>query len=68
MTQPHDEKFAGFMRACERAREKNVCSILIDNPLALGDTYDELIQNLSLLAAYGLTLRIISPSHRHERH
>lgn len=51
-------KFAGFIRACEKAKAENAPNIIIARPQALGDTYEEVIESLWRLADARLALLI----------
>ena len=52
----YEEKFAGFIRACEQAKAEGIPNVVIARPQTLGDTYDEIIQSLWRLADAGLAL------------
>lgn len=54
----YEEKFAGFIRACEQARAAGAQQLLIAEPWAIGDTYEEVIESLTRLADAGLALQI----------
>ena len=54
----YEEKFAGFIRACEQAKAEGIPNVVIARPQTLGDTYDEIIQSLWRLADAGLALII----------
>jgi hypothetical protein len=41
-------------------KQDNIPQVIIDNPGALGDTYEEVIESLSRLADAGLSLYIAS--------
>ena len=57
----YEEKFAGFIRACEKARAEGIPNMIIARPHALGDTHDEIIENLWRLADAQLALLITGP-------
>jgi len=54
----YEKKFADFIRLCSEDKSKGTAQIVIGYPWVLGDTYEELIENLSRLADAGLTLHI----------
>jgi hypothetical protein len=55
------DKFSELKRLCAEAKGKGIDEVRIAFPWVLGDTYEELIENLGMLAAAGLCLRIASP-------
>jgi len=57
----YEEKFAGFIRACDQAKAKGIPNVIITQPQTLGDTYNEIIESLQRLADAGLTLVIAAP-------
>jgi len=54
----YEEKFAGFIRAIEKAKNEGVETILIATPHAIGDNYEEIIESLNRLGSARLTLTI----------
>ncbi len=54
----YERKFAGFIRACEKARADKIPHLIIARPEALGDSYDEIIESLRRLAKARLALMI----------
>ena len=52
------EKFMEFDRMIEDAKAGRIDDVVIAWPDVLGDTYEELIENLSLIAEAGLHLVI----------
>ena len=54
----YQKKFAGFIRACEKAKAEAIPHLLIADPRALGDTYEEVIESLWRLADAQLALII----------
>jgi len=52
------DKFANLLRL---ARAQRTEVVVVDTPGVLGDTYDEIVQSLSLLAERGLQLAISTP-------
>lgn len=59
-----NDKFAGLRTVIADASARNMATILVDAPEALGDTYEELIANLNAIAAADLSLMIVPPRHR----
>jgi hypothetical protein len=55
----YEEKFEGFLRMLDHCKRDGTPSVLIPNAETLGDTYEEVIESLSLLAKADLGLRII---------
>lgn len=54
----YEAKFAGFIRACEKAKTEGIPHIIIAQPQALGDTYDEVMESLRRLADARLALLV----------
>jgi hypothetical protein len=54
----YEDKFAGFIRACAKAKSEGVAYVLVAAPWVLGDTYDEVMESLSRLANAGLALHV----------
>lgn len=62
LSEAHQKKFAQFIEMCQQTQTKGDADIvIIHHPAVLGDTYEELITNLSLLAESGLALGILPP-------
>jgi len=61
MPSDYEQKFSGFIKLCAEAKSNNVGHVIIDQPSAIGDTYDEVIESLSRLAHAGLALHIAGP-------
>ena len=57
----YEEKFAGFIRACDQAKANGTPNVIIARPQTLGDTYNEIIESLQRLADAGLALVIAAP-------
>ena len=57
----YEMKFADFIRMCAELKAKGVTQMGVAYPLALGDTYEELIESLSRVADAGLSLHIVAP-------
>lgn len=55
----YETKFAEFIQACQDAKDAGLETLVIAQPWALGDTYEEIIESLSRLADAGLTLRVV---------
>ncbi len=58
MDAPYATKFAGFIRVLVKAKESGCDMIIIDKPWVIGDTYDEVVENLSHLAGSNIGLHI----------
>ncbi len=56
------DKFAELKRLCSEAKDNGVDEVMIAAPWVLGDTYDEVMENLGLLAEAKLALRIVNPN------
>jgi hypothetical protein len=62
----HCEKYAGWLQLIAKAKyatgkdKSNL--VIVDRPWALGDTHEEVMINLSLLAEAGLYLAIVNPN------
>jgi hypothetical protein len=54
----YETKFADFLAMCADNAARGVEGILIDEPLMLGDTYEEVVESLNRLADAKLTLMI----------
>jgi len=57
--QGYEEKFAGFIDMLDHCKLEGVPTVLIPNAETLGDTYEEVIESLSLIADADLSLRIV---------
>lgn len=57
------QKWEGFHKVVEEARGK-ADYLLIYTPEVLGDTYEEIVLNLLILADAGLMVMILPPSER----
>lgn len=57
----HRTKFAKLMRLITHARENEISVLVVDSPKVLGDTYDELCLNLSLIAEANLSVNFARP-------
>jgi hypothetical protein len=60
----YEQKFAGLLRMCNDARRDGVDTVLIAEPEALGDTYEELIESLNRIADAKLSLSIVPRAER----
>ena len=58
---PYAEKFKNFIGMCEEAKDKGIEVVVVAYPWVLGDTYEEVLQSLSLLAEQNLSLAIAKP-------
>ena len=56
----YEQKFAGFISVCEKANPSENDVLIICNPEALGDDYEELVESLNRLGDAGFNLAIIS--------
>ena len=63
-TSPYEQKFAEFIEACEEAKSSGAEILMIANPEALGDTYEEIVESLNRLADAGLNLSIVPRKER----
>ena len=54
-----EKKFAEFDRMLAEARRDGVQAVLVPTPQTLGDTYDELVRNLTKLQEAELSLVIV---------
>jgi dihydrodipicolinate synthase/N-acetylneuraminate lyase len=54
----YEKKFADFIKMCADLKAKGVKQVIVANPYALGDNYDEMIESLSRLADAGLSLHV----------
>ena len=54
-------KFADFIRLCEQS---DTALVIIHNPQALGDTYEEMVESLNRLADAGKHLVIVPRKER----
>ncbi len=61
MTTDYTTRFTNFIRLCEMAKAQDGRLVTIAQPWVLGDTYEEVMQSLSLLAEQGLPLAIARP-------
>ncbi len=62
-TSVYEQKFAGFIKVCEKA-DPSGDVLIIDHPEVLGDTYGELVESLNRLSDAGLNLAIVSRKDR----
>ncbi len=60
----HRRKFAEFLKLIERTKKERLGRIVVLQPEALGDTYEELVTNLYLLSEAGLSLSFVAPALR----
>jgi hypothetical protein len=59
----YDEKFAGFIRACAKAKAEHADYIFIAAPWVIGDTYEEAMESLARLAEAGVALKVVGDEH-----
>ena len=60
-TMPYAQKFKNFIRTCKEAKDREIEVVAIAYPWVLGDTYEEVLQSLSLLAEQNLSLAVAKP-------
>lgn len=58
MPRDYERKFADFIKLCEEAKSRRIGHVIIARPSEIGDTYEEVMESLSRLAAAGLALHI----------
>ena len=56
---PYDLKFKGWIQSVAEAKANDAQFIIIAYPWVIGDTYEEIIESLSLLAGSGVALQIV---------
>jgi dihydrodipicolinate synthase/N-acetylneuraminate lyase len=54
----YERKFADFIKLCADAKSKKITEVIVANPFALGDNYEEMVESLSRVADAGLNLHI----------
>jgi hypothetical protein len=54
-----EKKFADFDRMIAEAKKSGIEAVLVPSPQTLGDTYDEIVRNLTKLQEAELTLVIV---------
>jgi hypothetical protein len=59
---PYERKFATLLSLCKDAASGKFDAVIVAYPEALGDSYEELKINLSLLANAGLLVALAGPS------
>ena len=59
---PYEQKFAGLFDLCESAASGDFTVVIIAYPEVLGDNYEELMLNLSLLSDAGLLVSVACAS------
>ncbi len=60
----YETKFADFIRMCAEAKVNGLEGVVIHNPHALGDNYDEMVESLNRLADAELQLAIVPRAER----
>jgi hypothetical protein len=58
---PYNQKFANLIKLCAKAQEEKCDNIIVAFPWVLGDTYEEIVESLSRIAASRLILHIVEP-------
>jgi hypothetical protein len=56
---PYEQKFAGLIKLCEKAKAEGVENVIVTWPWVIGDNYDEIIESLSRISDAGLILHIV---------
>jgi hypothetical protein len=59
---PYEQKFANLFALCEEAASGKFAVVIIAHPEVLGDTYEEVMISLSLLANAGLLVAVAGAS------
>ncbi len=59
---PYERKFASLLALCEDAASGKFEAVIIAYPEALGDSYEEMMINISLLAKAGLLVAMAGTS------
>ena len=57
-TKAHRQKYRDLFRALDAAKKKDAGLIIIAAPWVLGDSYEEMLVNMNIIAGAGLHLRI----------
>lgn len=57
----YETKFANFIKGCKEAKTKNAEHMVVAQPWVIGDTYEEVMESLSLLAEAKLALYVAEP-------
>jgi hypothetical protein len=60
----YETKFADLINMCAQAKTKGLEGVVIHNPHALGDNYDEMVESLNRLADAELQLSIVPRAER----
>jgi hypothetical protein len=60
----YEIKFADFIRLCKEVKATKAKVVLINNPEALGDNYDEMVESLNRLSDAELQLAIVPRAER----
>jgi hypothetical protein len=60
----YETKFADFINMCAQAKTKGLEGVVVHNPHALGDNYDEMVESLNRLADAELQLKIVPRAER----
>jgi collagenase-like PrtC family protease len=55
----HEFKYKNFLKMIANAKENKIREVVIVNPWVLGDNYEEVMLNISLIAEAGLSLVIM---------
>ncbi len=60
----YEIKFPSFIKLCRKIKATKTDVVLIHNPHALGDNYDEMVESLNRLADAELHLAIVPRAER----
>jgi len=60
----YETKSADFINMCAQAKANGLVGVVIHNPHALGDNYDEMVESLNRLADAELQLSIVPRAER----
>jgi hypothetical protein len=58
---PYEQKFAHLIEICKTAKAEGVRGIVVTWPWILGDSYEEVMESLSRIAAAELSLHVVQP-------
>lgn len=64
MPTPYEKKFASLLKAIADSKAQGVDTLMVFEPQALGDDYQELLESLNRIAAAELHLAILPPKLR----
>jgi hypothetical protein len=55
----YEQKFSNLVKACTEAKGQGIQGIVVRWPWIIGDTYEEIIKSLSVIADAGLVLHVV---------